>query len=117
MKALYLALGALCLAGAAEASPCAKQIAALEAQHKSGPALDAGSSSESVAALLHRQPTASSVNGAGAAADAADSKQAERDAHFEIEIEQAKAAEDSGDTGGCEAAVAEARKALAHGRR
>ena len=114
MKALYLALGALCLAGAAQASPCAKQIAALEAQHKSGPAPTAGSAAESVAATLHRQPTVASVEGAGPAADAANSKQAERDAHFEIEIEQAKAAEDSGDVAGCEAAVGEARKALAH---
>jgi hypothetical protein len=113
MKALYLVLGALCLGGAAEASPCAQQIAALEAQHKSGPAPGAGSASESAAALLHRQPTAASVNGAGAAADSADSKRADRDAHFEIEIEQAKAAQDSGDVAGCEAAVAQARKALA----
>ena len=112
MKALFLAFGALCLAGAAEASPCAKRIADLEARHKSGSALDAGSAGESVDAMLHHQPTASSVGGAGA--DSTDSKQVERDAHFEIEIEQAKAAENSGDVAGCEAAVAEARKALAH---
>ena len=111
MKSLYLVLGALCLAGAAQASPCGKQIAALEAQHKSGPA-PGGGAGESVDAMLHHQPTASAVGGAGAAADSADSKRAERDAHFEIEIEQAKAAEDSGDVAGCEAAVAEARKAL-----
>lgn len=113
MKAIFLVLGALCLAGAAQASPCAKQIADLEARHESGPAPDAGSTGESVDAMLHHQPTASSVSGAGAAANAADSKRAERDAHFEIEIEQAKAAEDSGDVAGCQAAVAEARKALA----
>jgi hypothetical protein len=64
--------------------------------------------------MLHHQPTASAVSGAGAAADSADSKRAERDAHFEIEIEQAKAAEDSGDVAGCEAAVSEARKTLDH---
>ncbi len=112
MKSLYLVLGALCLAGAAQASPCGNQIAALEAQHKSGPAPGGGSASESVDAMLHHQPTASAVGGAGAAADSADSKRADRDAHFEVEIEQAKAAEDSGDVAGCEAAIAEARKAL-----
>ncbi len=111
MKALFLAFGALCLAEAAQASPCAKQIADLEARHKSGSAPDIGSSGESVDAMLHHQPTASSVGDAGA--DSVDSKQAERDAHFQIEIEQAKAAENSGDVAGCEAAVAEARKALA----
>jgi hypothetical protein len=115
MKALILILGALCFAGAAQASPCAKQIADLEAKHGSGsPAPTGGSASESVDATLHHQPTASSVNGAGAAADSADSEAARRDAHFEIEIEQAQAAEDSGDVAGCEAAVAEARRALAH---
>jgi hypothetical protein len=114
MKAHFLLFGALCFAGAAQASPCAKQIADLEARHKSGPAPDAGSAGESVDAMLHHQPTANSVGGAGAAADSVDSKQADRDAHFEIEIEQAKAAEDSGDVAGCEAAVREARKALAH---
>lgn len=114
MRSLFLALAALCLAGAAQASPCAQQIADLEAKHGAGsPAPNAGSSGESVDAMLHHQPTASSVTGAGPAANAADSKRAERDAHFEIEIEQAKAAEDSGDVAGCEAAVAEARKALA----
>ena len=102
-------VAALCLAGLAQASPCARQIAALQARH-AGPA--AGDAAESVDAMMHRQPTASSVSGAGPAADSADSKRAERDAHFEIEIEQAKAADDSGDVAGCEAAVAEARKAL-----
>jgi hypothetical protein len=111
MKTLFLVLGVLCFAGGAEASPCARQIAALRAQHHS-PDSDE-KIGESVDATLHHQPTASSVSGAGAAADSKSAEAADRDAHFEIEIDEAQAAEDSGDTAGCEAAVAKARRALA----
>jgi hypothetical protein len=110
MKTLFLVLGALCLAGTAEASPCAKKIAMLRAQHHSADS-DANVG-ESVDAMLHHQPTGSSVSGAGAAADSKSAEAADRDAHFEIGMEEAQAAEDSGDDAGCEAAIAKAVRAL-----
>ena len=56
---------------------------------------------ESTGAKLHRQPTTPSVAGADAAAD---SEAARKSPHFPVKIEEARAAEHSGDWRGCEAA-------------
>jgi hypothetical protein len=115
MKSFILATCILAIAGAAEASPCSEKVAALqarfEAEHPSGaatPGTDADAP-ESVAAKLHHQPTEESVAGAESKADSAAE---ERSAHFQIEIEQAQAAADSGDEAECERSAAEARRAL-----
>jgi hypothetical protein len=113
MKALVIIVGALAVAHAAEASPCGEKIAALQARFSASPAAAdpaiAGTETESVDAKLHHQPTAGSVATAEASAD---SEAARRSAHFQIEIEQAQAADDSGDARSCEEAVVEAQKAL-----
>jgi hypothetical protein len=116
MKAIVIALCGLALAGAAHASPCGQKIAALQTRfahtHATGDAAPdlAGTAPETAAARLHHQPTEGSVT---AAEGQADSSASQRAAHFQVEIEEARAAEDSGDVRGCEAAVAQAEKSLA----
>jgi hypothetical protein len=116
MKSAILATCILAIAGVAEASPCSEKVAALQArfqsEHPSGattPGTDADAA-ESTSAKLHRQPTEASVAGAEAKAD---SSAEQRSAHFQIEIEQAQAAADSGDEAECEKSAAEAQRALA----
>ena len=118
MKALVVALCGVAFAGVAQASPCAERIAALQSRYDqlqaagaAEPAPDApdATAPESTAAKLHRQPTAASV---AHAETKADTEAEDKAAHFQIEIEQARAAEDSGDVKTCEAAAAEAEKAL-----
>ena len=115
MKALVIALFGLSFATAAEATTCAAKIAAAEAHYQKSQAAgivgagSSGSAPESTDAKLHHQPTAGSVAGAESSAD---SSAADRAAIFSVAIEQAKAAENSGDVSGCESAVADAEKAL-----
>jgi hypothetical protein len=115
MKSFILATCILAIAGVAEASPCSQKVAALqarfEAEHPSGAASPGteADAPESIAAKLHHQPTEESVAGAESKADSAAE---ERSAHFQIEIEQAQAAADSGDEAECERSAAEAQRAL-----
>jgi len=115
MKSFILATCLLAVAGVAVASPCSERVAALqarfEAEHPSGAASPGteADAPESVAAKLHHQPTEESVAGADSKADSAAEA---RSAHFQIEIEQAQAAADSGDEAECEKSAAEAQRAL-----
>jgi hypothetical protein len=116
MKSVILATCILAIAGVAEASPCSEKVAALQArfqaEHPSGAAAPGteADAPESTAAKLHRQPTEASVANAESKAD---SSAEQRSAHFQIEIEQAQAAADSGDEAECEKSAAEAQRALA----
>jgi len=116
MKCFVLATCILAIAGVAEASPCSERVAALQArfqaEHPSGAASPGteADAAETTAAKLHHQPTEESVANAESKADAAADA---RSAHFQIEIEQAQAAADSGDEAECEKSVAEAQRALA----
>jgi hypothetical protein len=116
MKSVILATYILVIAGVAEASPCSEKVAALkarfQAEHPSGAATPGteADAPETTAAKLHRQPTEASVANAEGKAD---SSAEQRSAHFQIEIEQAQAAADSGDEPECEKSAAEAQRALA----
>ena len=120
MKAYLIVLGALLLAPAAQASPCTERLASLQARfdkqpHSAVSSPDvAGTAAETTGAKLHHQPTVGAVEGAEAHANASpDSLSAERSAHFQVLMEQAKAAADSGDERECQASANEAEKALA----
>ncbi len=116
MKALVIFAGALVLANAAAASPCGERVNALESRFNAAPpvagAQPAGTDAtavETTGAKLHHQPGAASAADADASADSASSR---RSAHFKVLIEQARAADDSGDAKECEASATEAEKAL-----
>jgi hypothetical protein len=118
MKPFVLALCGFALVGAANASPCGEKIAALQQRYDKlqsagvvspDPAVSGATAPETTGALLHHQPTAASVAGAE---NSADSRAATKAAKFQVDIEQARAAEDSGDFQGCESAAADAEKAL-----
>ena len=111
MKTVFLAaLAALALTAPAAASPCGERIAALEKRAgASAPADLSGTAAETTGARLHHQPTVGSVEGAEKSAD---SPEAVRSAKFQVAIEQARAADDSGDAKECEASANEAEKAL-----
>ena len=118
MKVLILALGALCVAQAANASPCAERVASLQQRFSDNHPAGSGSVSgttegatatETTGAKLHHQPTEASVAGAETKAD---SQASTRAAHFQVLIDQALAAEHSGDAKECEASANEAEKAL-----
>ena len=113
---ILAALGAALLAAPAAASPCGDRIAELEKRFGDNtPAVEAakpdlkGSAPETTGAMLHHQPTAGSVAGAQASADSPD---AVRAAKFQVAIEQARAADHSGDAKECEASANEAQKQL-----
>jgi len=111
MKTLFLAAFASALVAApAAASPCGERIASLEkrAGTSASPSLQ-GTAPETTGAMLHHQPTAGAVAGAQRSAD---SPEATRKAKFEVFIEQARAANNSGDARECEASASEAEKAL-----
>jgi hypothetical protein len=115
MKAFVLGLSVLAFAGAAQASPCSEKIAALQSRYETAkaagvvtPGPDA-TAPETTSAKLHRQPTVGSVAHAEAKAD---TEADQREAHFQIKMDEARAAENSGDARTCEAAVAEAEKSL-----
>jgi len=116
MKALILVVAALSFAGTAAASPCGEKIAALQKRYDAAP-LVAGSppvgaapdAAESTGAKLHHQPAAASP------ADANDSPLSDasvKDAQFRDAMEQARAADDSGDAATCQASVATAARLL-----
>ncbi len=109
MKTLLLVFAALTYASAAAASSCGDKIADLEARSQKSPPAADSMSLESTDAKLHHQPTAGSVGDASASAD---SPATRRSAHFQILIEQALAADHSGDIAECEASVREAQKTL-----
>ena len=123
MKTIFIALGAIAVAGAAQASPCGDRVAALEQRYNqtheggvsgAGPSLGqssalAGTGAESTGAKLHHQPTEGSVENA---AKRADSPSVERDAKFQVAIEEARAAADSGDTASCERSAAAAERLM-----
>jgi hypothetical protein len=113
MKCLLIGLGALVLAQSAAASPCGDRIARLEARSDAAssdanPTSTAGSAAESADAKLHHQP----VPAAGGVSGSSDSETALRNARFQNDLFNAKAAEDSGDMAACEAAVSAAEKEL-----
>jgi hypothetical protein len=90
---------------AAQAGPCTTQISQLEAQIKAAQALPPGSvgvpsAPQSIAAQLHRQPTAQSVDSAldRASADGI------------AAVDRAKKADAAGNAGECARAVVEARE-------
>jgi hypothetical protein len=90
---------------AAQAGPCTKQISQLEAQIQSAQALQPGevgapSAPQSIAAQLHRQPTAQSVESALSRASA-DGIAA---------LDRAKKADAAGNAGECARALVEARE-------
>jgi hypothetical protein len=90
---------------AAQAGPCTTQISQLEAQIQNAQALPPGSvgspsAPQSVAAQLHRQPTAQSVESALSRANA----------DGEAAVERAKKADAAGNAGECATAIVEARE-------
>ena len=118
MKALILVVAALSFAETALASPCGEKIAALQKRYDAAP-LASGSppvaaapdAAESTGAKLHHQPTPASP------ADANESPLSDasvRDAQFRDAMEQARAADDSGDAATCEQSVATAQRLLSH---
>jgi hypothetical protein len=111
MKTTFLAaLAALALAAPAAASPCGERIAALEKRAGAAASPDLqGTAPETTGALLHHQPTVGAVAGAERSADSPESV---RTAKFQVDIEQARAADDSGDAKECEASANEAQKQL-----
>ena len=109
MNVPILALSALALAGAAQASPCGDKIAKLESRYEA--AAPVASGTETTAAKLHHQPTPASIGDASADAD---SPASVRDARFKVAIEEARAADHAGDASICEGAVARAEAALSH---
>ena len=111
MKATLLAaLAAMAFATPAAASPCGERIAVLEKRAGAAASPDLqGTAPETTGAMLHHQPTVGSVAGAEKSAD---SPEAVRAARFQVYIEQARAADHSGDARECEASANEAEKAL-----
>lgn len=117
MKALILALGAFAFSQAAAASPCGERIAALETRFNAAPpaagaqpiGTGGAAAVETTGAKLHHQPGAASAPDADLSPD---SEASRRSAHFKVLIEQARAADNSGDARECEASANEAAKAL-----
>ena len=110
MKCLLFGLCALAFTQAASASPCGDRIARLEAHTDSAssaadPTTTTGGGAETADAKLHHQPTA-----AGSVSASGDSEAALRNARFQNDLFNAKAAEDSGDVAACESAVAAAER-------
>jgi hypothetical protein len=117
---LIIGFAAALTSTSALASPCSIKIAQLQARYDASPiaagaapvaaATNAVGATETVDAKLHHQPSA------GSAADADDPAMSEasvRDADFKVQMEQAKAALNSGDEPNCEASAAKAERALA----
>jgi hypothetical protein len=122
MKTVLLTCAALALATPAFAGPCAEKITHLQSRYDSAPiaqgeapvAEATGATSaagESIGAKLHHQPAPASAADAN---DPAMSERSTRDARFKVAMEEATAAEDSGDEPTCESAAARAAQALAH---
>ncbi len=116
MKAMIVALTAISVAAPAAAGPCAEKIAALQSRYDAAPLaqgeapVDNGAGgAETATAKLHHQPAPAN---AADADDPAMSAQSIRDARFKVAMEEATAAEDSGDEATCEAAAARAERAL-----
>jgi hypothetical protein len=116
MKTLLLALAAIFLAAPAAAGPCADKIAGLQARYDAAPLAqgaapvdNSAAGAETADAKLHHQPAPAN---AADADDPAMSAQSVRDAKFKVAMEEATAAEHSGDEGTCETAAARAEQAL-----
>jgi len=116
MKTILLALAAISLAAPAAAGPCAEKIARLQSRYDAAPLAKGAEplgglapAAETAGAKLHHQPAPAS---AADADDPAMSAQSIRDARFKVAIDEARAAEDSGDEPTCEAAAARAERAL-----
>jgi hypothetical protein len=104
------AVGLVASAAASHAGPCTAQIEAVQAQVDARSAAIAAAgpvARESTAALLHREPTPSSIAraeerlGEGASVEKALSA-----------LERAREADRAGNEGSCELALAEARRAI-----
>ena len=115
MNVPILALTALTLAGAAQASPCGDKIASLQSRYDAASppgeaaAATVAAGAETTAAKLHHQPAPASDADANAAADSPASR---RSAKFKVAIEEARAADHAGDVATCEVSVARAETAL-----
>ena len=118
MKPLFLILTLLALATPALAGPCAEKISQLQSRYDSAPLAQGEApvptgtpaAGESTAAKLHHQPAPASAADAN---DPAMSESTTRDAQFKVAMEEATAAEHSGDEPTCETAAARAEHALA----
>ena len=120
MKTLLLTCAALAVATPAFAGPCAEKISQLQSRYDSAPlaqgeapvaaATSAAGTEETTGAKLHHQPAPAS---AADSKDAPMSEASTRDARFKVAMEEATAAEHSGDEPTCESAAARAARALA----
>ena len=116
MKVLMFVVAALPFAETATASPCGEKIAALQRRYDAAPLasgaqpVDApATGAETTGAKLHHQPAPAS---AADAKDPALSDLSVRDAQFKDAMEQAKAADDSGDVATCQASARTAERLL-----